>query len=123
MVEEDFSVNAWIYFFLCLLSKEVYIGYNYHFTLNIKIAQTGGMMHCSSDNRIIYLFIYSLKAYNPRQPHRVTSGFFKNSNLTQVEYNTKQAHFTNVKHINMIRKLVPLSLKKKANKVRRCWYH
>ena len=76
--------------------------------------------------QFIYLFIEGLK---PSQPHRVTPGLFTNSNLTQVEYNTKHAHFTftNIKHINIIRKLVPFVLlicchKKMANKVRRCWY-
>ena len=32
----------------------------------------------------IYLFIYYLKAYSPRQPHRVTSGIFTRSSLTEV---------------------------------------
>ena len=54
-------------------------------------------------------------------------GFSPNQLFTKVEYNTKRARFTNVKHDNVIRKLVPsvlLSLKKnQANKVRRCWYH
>ena len=51
-----------------------------------------------------YLFIEGLE---PSQPHRVTSGLFTNSNLAQVEYNTKHAHYINVKHTNIIRKLVP----------------
>ena len=41
------------------------------------------------------------------QPHRVTSGFSTSSNLAQVEYNTKHAHYIHVKHTNIIRKLVP----------------
>ena len=45
--------------------------------------------------------------FEPRQPYRVASGLFTRLNLTQVEYNTKYAHFTNVKHINIIGKLVP----------------
>ena len=44
---------------------------------------------------------------------------------TNLECNTKHAHYTNVKHVNTIRKLVPSVFssrkKKKANKVRsRC---
>ena len=69
---------------------------------------------------LFILFIYGRLS----QPQRVTTGLFTKSNLAKVENNTKHAHFTNVKH-NIIRKLVPsvlLSLKKKANKVRRCWY-
>ena len=49
---------------------------------------------------IYYLFIEGLW---PRQPHRVTSGLFTRSNLTQIEYNATHAHHTNVKHINNIR--------------------
>ena len=37
-----------------------------------------------------------IESLPPRQPHRVTSGFLTSSNLTQVEYNTKHAHYTNV---------------------------
>ena len=38
----------------------------------------------------------------------VTSGLFTTSNLTEVEYNRKKhAHFTNEKHIDIIRKLAP----------------
>ena len=49
----------------------------------------------------LYLLIEGL-------PHRVTSGpLSTKSNLTEVEYNTKQAHFTNVKQRNIIRQLVP----------------
>ena len=47
-----------------------------------------------------------MKAYSPvnraGSPH-----LFTKSNLTEVEYNRKHAHFTYVKHINIIRKLVP----------------
>ena len=68
-----------------------------------------------------YLFIYW------RLIAQSTSRHFTKSNLTEVKYNTKHAYFTKIKHINIIRKLVPsvlLSLKKRrANKVRRCWYH
>ena len=48
----------------------------------------------------MYVFIL-LKAY------RVNSGLFTQSNLSEVEYNTNNAHFTNVKHTNIIQKLVP----------------
>ena len=47
----------------------------------------------------IYLFIEG-------NPHRVTSGLFTKLTLTEVENNTRHAYFTNVKHINIIRKLV-----------------
>ena len=43
------------------------------------------------------LFIYVLDL-GASQPHRVPSGLFTKSNLTEVEHNTKHAHFTNVKH-------------------------
>ena len=65
------------------------------------------------DHSFIYLFIEGLQ---PCQPHRITSGLFTNWNMAQVaynkhldymEYNTKHAHHANVKHINIIRKLVP----------------
>ena len=51
----------------------------------------------------------------------VTSELVTTSNLTEVKYNTKHAHFTNVKHINMIQKLVSSVMLsyKMANKVRR----
>ena len=55
----------------------------------------------------IYLFIYLFICWRPSQQHMVTSGLFTESNLTEVEYNTKHAHFTHVKQINIIRKLVP----------------
>ena len=65
---------------------------------------------------------------NFRTRHRGSSGLFTSSNLAQVEYNTKHAHYIHVKHTNIIRiKLFPSGIalvkKKKANKVRRCWYH
>ena len=68
-----------------------------------------------------YYYYMLLKAYKPSQPHRVTSGLCTKSNLTEVEYNTKHAHFPNKKYINIIRKLVPsvIALIIKANKVRR----
>ena len=47
-------------------------------------------------HQFIYLFI---EGFKPHQPHRVTSWLFTKSNLTQIEYNTKHAHFTNLKHI------------------------
>ena len=72
---------------------------------------------------LLLLFIEGLQ---PSQQHRLTSGLFTTSNLADVEYNTKHAHFTKVKHININRKLVPsvlLSQNLMANTVRRCWYH
>ena len=42
--------------------------------------------------------------------HRVTSGIFTSSNLTQVKYNTTHAQYINVKHTNIIQKLIPLVL-------------
>ena len=49
-------------------------------------------LHCHvRRERIIYhSFNEGLQA---RQPHRVTSGLFTSSNLTQVEYNTKHEHY------------------------------
>ena len=49
-----------------------------------------------------YLFIYLLKAYSTRSPHRVTSGLFSSNLAAQVEYIIKHAHYTNVKHTNMV---------------------
>ena len=50
--------------------------------------------------KISGFYFILLKAYTlyPRQPHRVTPGLFNQTNLTSVEYNTKHAHLTNVKH-------------------------
>ena len=48
----------------------------------------------------IYLFIEGLQ---PNQPHKVTSGFFTKSSLIEVEYNTKHAHLTNLKHNPKVR--------------------
>ena len=46
--------------------------------------------------------MYLLKAYSPvNQLHRVTSVLFAKSNLTEVEYNTKHTHFTNIKRMNI----------------------
>ena len=62
-------------------------------------------------------FIYLLKAYSPVNRTGSPQGFsLRSSNLTQViynkhlnylEYNTKHARYTNITHINIIRKLVP----------------
>ena len=52
----------------------------------------------------IYLFFKDLK---PCQPHRSPQGFSQ----VQISYKlntTHDAHYTNVKHINIIPKLVPL---------------
>ena len=51
--------------------------------------------------------MYLLKAAYS-QPHRATSWVFIKSNLTQDEYNTKHAHFTNAIHMNLFRKLVSI---------------
>ena len=48
----------------------------------------------------LFIYLLNLKSYKydyPRQPHRVTSGLFTKSNLTQVEHNTKHAHFTSLR--------------------------
>ena len=37
----------------------------------------------------------------------INEDYLQELNLTEVEKNTKHAHFTNVKHINTIRKFVP----------------
>ena len=66
---------------------------------------------------IIYLFIEGWS-----HSHKVTSSLFTGSSPTQVEYNTKHIQYTNVKHINIIRKLVS-SVLQMAHNVRRCWYH
>ena len=49
---------------------------------------------------LIYLFLEG----SVNQPHRVTSGLFTKSNLIviPVEYNTKHADYTNVKHNNTL---------------------
>ena len=75
----------------------------------VLVLVTGWLHVTLSDKRVtMYVFIYLLKAYlQPSQPHRVTSGLFNNSSLTEVEYNTKHAHLTHVKHINIIRMVVP----------------
>ena len=56
------------------------------------------------------MYIYLLKAYSPVNCTGSTSGFFTKSHLTQIEYKRKHAHITNVRHINIVRKLVPLVL-------------
>ena len=63
-------------------------------------AQAGLAGRARSVPELLLLFIEGLYL-QPSQPHRVTSGLFTKSNLTEVEYNTKHAHFTNVKHINI----------------------
>ena len=57
----------------------------------------------------VYLLMYLLKALyvtaqSTAQGH---SGLFTSSNLAQVEYNTKHAHYINVKYTNINRQLVP----------------
>ena len=69
--------------------------------LNAQLANASDIRHaaCCKNNRLVlisqphkinicyYLFIYLL---------RVTSGLFTRSNLAQVQYNTKHAHYINV---------------------------
>ena len=66
----------------------------------------------------IYLFIYwrpiartliSSFAFAQSTAQRHLRAFTK-SNLAEVENNTKHAHFTSVKHINIIRKLIPFDI-------------
>ena len=68
-----------------------------------------------------YIIIYCwLTAQSTAQGHlRV---FHKFKFHTQVDYNTKHAHYTNVKH-NPKGSPFGIALVKMANKVRRCWYH
>ena len=62
-----------------------------------------------ADRQIGRLFIYLLKAYRPVD-RSVTSGIFTKSNLTQVEYNTERARFTNVKHKKHNPKVSPFGI-------------
>ena len=55
----------------------------------------------------IYLFIYLLLAYSPVNRSGHLRAFYKFKFRTQVEYNTKQAHYINVKDTNISRKVVP----------------
>ena len=58
--------------------------------------------HCQRDpgkaSSTKKLFIYLLKSDSPVN----RTGLFTQSNLTQVDYNTTHARFTNVKHINIL---------------------
>ena len=69
---------------------------------------------------IIYLFIDLLKAYKPRQPHRISSWLFTSSNLSQGEYSTKHAHYNKYKTSKHNPKVSPLGIplvkKKKRGK-------
>ena len=61
--------------------------------------------------RVIYLFIYLfIEGLEPSQPHRVTLGLFTSSNLAQLEYTTKHAHYVNVKQIKHNPKVSPFIL-------------
>ena len=84
----------------------------------------------------IYYYYYLLKAHSPVDRTGSPQGFSQVQMLHKfhtisiwrdnLAYNIKHAHYTNVKHIiNIIQKLALwyCSLKKMANKVRRCWYH
>ena len=56
---------------------------------------------------VIYLFIQDLR---PRQPHRLTSGLLTINQILHTLntiQNMRYAHFSNVKHINIIQKLAP----------------
>ena len=60
----------------------------------------------TSINQSMYLFIYCwLIAQSTAQGH--LWAFYKFKFRTHVEYNTKHAHYINVKHTNLIRKEVP----------------
>ena len=62
----------------------------------------------------IYLFIYLCIVWRLVQGHLRA---FHEIKFTQVEYNTKQAYFTNVKYMNIIQKLVTsVLLSKKKGK-------
>ena len=54
-----------------------------------------------------YFIIYLLEASSSVNHTGSPRGFSLNFYLTDVENNTKHVHFTNLKHINIIRKLVP----------------
>ena len=75
----------------------------------------GRNTQCSVSTRTIYFFIY-WRLIAQSTATGWPQGFFTKLNLTQVEYNSKHAHVTNVKHVNIIIwKWVPsilLSLKK-----------
>ena len=64
--------------------------------------------HIIIPHREARLFVYLLKAPSTAQGH--LRAVFTGSNLIQVEYNTKHAHFIKVKYINIIRKLVSSAL-------------
>ena len=72
-----------------------------------------------------YVFIMYLAYIPVKHTYRVTSGLLTRPNLTQVKYNTQYADYANVKHINIMRKLLhsKLLLYKREKTVRRCWYH
>ena len=66
-----------------------------------------GHVHFKYD-KTIYLFIYCwliVIAQSTAQGH--LRAFHKFKFCIQVKYNTKHAHYINVKHINIIRKVVP----------------
>ena len=58
----------------------------------------------SMNNHHHHHLLYLLKAYSPvnRTGSPQSSGPFTSSNLPQVEYNTKHAHYINITHTHMI---------------------
>ena len=71
--------------------------------------------------KLFILFYWRFIAQSTAQGHLRA---FTSSNLARVEYGTKHARFMNVKHTNIIRRKLVLSvllLYKMANKVRRSW--
>ena len=53
------------------------------------------------------LIIYLLRAYGPVNRAGPPQGVWLHQILHKVECNTRHARFTNVKHVNVIRRLVP----------------
>ena len=65
---------------------------------------------CRCQLPIDYYYYYLLKAHSPVNHTGSSQGFSLVQilhKLDYLEYNTKHAHYTNIKHINIIRKVVP----------------
>ena len=75
--------------------------------INKAVYQTGSRQTGKTDSYCYYYLVlaYTVIAQSTAQGHLRAS--FTSSNFAQVEYNTKHAHNINVKHTNMIQKLVP----------------
>ena len=67
-----------------------------------KITHPHTPTHTTQHNLFIYCWLI---AQSSAQGH--LRAFHKFKFRTQVEYNTKHAHYINVKHTNIIRKVVP----------------